>query len=130
MFAWPFIGGQIATVLFVLIAGKSARRIAPLLAGALGAGLLVALILAIFLALPAFFGTLYFGVGLLGFTPILTSITFQRRMRLMLHLGRDVPPVQWYELLWLGIVVAALLPWGIGMVLLHVKPTLYDALQR
>ena len=88
-FAWPFLAGQIATLGMVLAWGKSLRHIAPFLAGTLATGFMVATCIGVLLALPAAFGTLAFGIGLLGFTPLFTAFTFFRRMRLMWHLSRD-----------------------------------------
>ncbi|MFN0019407.1 MAG: hypothetical protein ACKVP0_14170 [Pirellulaceae bacterium] len=114
-FAWPLLGFQIAVFLLALFAGKSARRIAPFLAGVLGVGLTCGLILTVFLALPAILLLPAYGLGLLGFTPLLACIAFQRRTRLMNDLGKDVPGR--FGMLLAGMLVSVLVPLVIGMVL-------------
>jgi hypothetical protein len=114
-FAWPLLAFQIAGFLLALFAGKSARRIAPFLAGVLGVGLTVGLILMVMLALPATLFLPIYGVGLLGFTPLFACIAFQRRMRLMNELGKEVP--ERFGMLLAGMVVSVLVPLAIGIVL-------------
>ena len=121
--AWPFLAGQIATPGFVLFGGKSLRPIASLLAGVLGAGFALAVILAVLMALPATGGAMYFGIGLLGFTPIFTCITYHRRMRLMWHLAREKEPeLRRMALAVLGIVLCLALPLIIGSLALAYAP--------
>jgi hypothetical protein len=91
-FAWPLLAALIVTLAIVLVWGKSLRRISSVLAGALGVGFLTAACLAIFLVFPAALGTFFFGIGLLGFTPIFTSYSYFRRMRVMWNLSRETDP--------------------------------------
>jgi hypothetical protein len=122
-YAWPFLAGQIASLGLVLACGKSLRRIAPFLAGVLATGFLAAACLGVLLALPAAMGTLAFGIGLLGFTPIFTSFAFFRRMRLMWHLSRGWTPEKVEFLLALfGILFYLLLTGLIGTAALAVAP--------
>jgi hypothetical protein len=124
-FAWPLLGFQIAAVLLTLISGKSARRIAPFLAGVLGVGLAVGLILVVMLALPAIVFLAAYGLGLLGFTPLLACIAFQRRMRLMNELGKEAPGR--FVMLLAGMLISVLVPLAIGMgltMIVHFQPAL------
>lgn len=86
-FAWPLLAGLIVTLAIVLVWGKSLRSIASILAGALGVGFLIAVCLGV--VFPAALGTFFFGIGLLGFTPIFTSFSYFRRMRVMWNLSRE-----------------------------------------
>lgn len=121
--AWPFLAGQIATLGMVLAGGKSLRGLAPFLAGVLAAGSVVAMCMAILLSLPAALGTFAWGIGLLGFTPFLTSFAFYRRMRLMWHLaGPWRQPRMKVLLAAAGVVLCLLLPIVVGGVALIVSP--------
>lgn len=115
-FAWPLFGFQIAGFLLALFAGKSARRFAPFLAGVLGVGLTCGLVLMVFLTLPAILLLPAYGLGLLGFTPLFACIAFQRRMRLMNELGKDVP--ERFVMLLAGMLVSVLIPLAIGILLI------------
>lgn len=122
-FAWPFLAGQIATLGLVLAWGKSLRRIAPFLAGILATGFMVAVGIAGVLVFPAALGTFAFGIGLLGFTPIFTSFTFFRRMRLMWHLSGDWTPEKIeLSLALFGILLCLLLTALVGAAALSVAP--------
>lgn len=122
-FAWPFLAGQIATLGMVLAWGKSLRRIAPFLAGVLATGFVVAACIGVLLALPAAFGTLAFGIGLLGFTPFFTGFTFFRRMRLMWSLSGGWTPEKIELLLALfGILLCLLLPVLVGAAAISIAP--------
>lgn len=115
LFAGPLLTLYSVAMLTALVAGKSARRIAPFLAGLLAGGLIFWLLLMIVLALPAIFFTSYYGAGLLGFSPAFASIAFQRRMRLMMHLSHEVPGRFW--LLVTGLLVSIVVPLAVGAVL-------------
>ncbi|MCE9527905.1 MAG: hypothetical protein K8R36_17825 [Planctomycetales bacterium] len=114
-FAWPLLAFQIVGFLLAPFAGRSARRIAPFLAGVLAVGLTVGLFLIVILTLPAILFLAAYGLGLLGFTPLLACIAFQRRMRLMNELGKEVP--ERFTMLLAGILVSVLVPLAIGTVL-------------
>ncbi len=94
-FAWPLLAGQTITLALVLGAGKSLRPAAPLIAGILAVGMMISFCLAALLAIPAALGTLVFGIGLLGFTPLFTCCTYYRRMRLMYLIGGEGRTYEW-----------------------------------
>ena len=126
-FAWPILVGQIATLGMVLAWGKSLRPIAPFLAGALATGFVISTCLGVLLVLPAMLGVFAFGIGLLGFTPIFTAITFCRRMRLMWLLSSGWKPEEAKFLLaGLGILICLALAVLVGATTLAVAPPKND----
>lgn len=94
-FAWPMLAGQIVTLSLVLGAGKLLRPVASLVAGILAVGMMISFCLAALLSIPAALGTLLFGIGLLGFTPLFTCCTYYRRMRLMWLIGGEGRTYEW-----------------------------------
>lgn len=114
-FGGPLVALHAGALLVVLVGGKAVQRISPFLTGILAGGLTFWLMLLVVLALPAIIYTFYYGVGLLGFAPAFASIAFQRRMRLMNEIGRDIPGR--FPMLILGILVSVLVPLGVGTVL-------------
>ncbi len=122
-YAWPMLAGQIATLEMVLAWGKSLRPVAPILAGFLATGFVISLCLSVFLVLPAALGTLFFGIGLLGFTPIFTCFAYFRRMRLMWFVARGERSHEWQlALAALGIILCLALAWAIGTIALNAVP--------
>jgi len=122
-YAWPLLAGQIATLGVVMAWGKSLRPIAPILAGILATGFVISLCLSVFLALPAALGALFFGIGLLGFTPIFTCRTYFRRMRLMWFVARGERSHEWQlALAALGVILCLGLTLAIGVMALYAAP--------
>lgn len=119
-YAWPLLAGEIATLGAVLVYGKRLRPVAPLLAGALFVGFLVALCLGALLSPLALLTALLYGIGLLGFTPMFTCWTYYRRMRLMWSLTKGERSLErQYALAALGMMICLVLAWIVGTVSLH-----------
>ncbi|MFN0021991.1 MAG: hypothetical protein ACKVP0_27400 [Pirellulaceae bacterium] len=119
-YAWPLLAGEIATLGAVLLFGKKLRPVAPVLAGALFVGFLVALCLGVLLSPLALLATLLIGIGLLGFTPIFTCWAYYRRMRVMWLLTKGERSLEWlYVWAALGILICLALAWLVGTVSLQ-----------
>jgi hypothetical protein len=122
-YAWPLLAGEIVTLGAVLVYGKKLRPVAPVLAGVLSVGFLVALSLGVLLSPLAAFATLLYGIGLLGFTPMFTCWAFFRRMRLMWFIAKGERSLEWlYALAALGILTCLLLAWFVGTMSLLLAP--------
>lgn len=76
--AYVFIGFQMAVLAAWLLLQPRLRRAAAFFAGPLLAGATFSLLLAVLISPLSVIGVLFFGLGLLGFTPFLTAFVFWR----------------------------------------------------
>lgn len=91
---------QMLFVLLWLTARPWLRLLAGFWLGSFGAGVMLAGVMALLLALPATVG-LMVGVGLLGFTPMFTTYAVTRRLREALQVGIAEESVNMNTLFWL-----------------------------
>jgi hypothetical protein len=116
--AYAVIGWQILTLAAWLLLGKVARPVAAWFSGTLAVGKLLSLLMGVVLFIPAIFGSLYFGIGLMGLTPLFTADAYSRRTKFAYQLASKERPAAAIGAYWLGVIMAVLVPLAIGLALL------------
>jgi hypothetical protein len=80
-FAYPILGCQMLFLIVWLVAKPKMQPIRTVFHGWLLMGSIMALMIGMMLFPVAFFGTLLFGLGLAGFTPLFTAYAYARRAK-------------------------------------------------
>lgn len=116
---YAFVGCQMLALSVWLTLGRIGRPWEAFLGGFLASGWLFALLVALALVIPAVIGTLLFGIGLLGLTPLLTAFVYGRQCHRALatkELTPAEPPAA--PLAVAGFFVSIVMPGLIGITLL------------
>jgi hypothetical protein len=116
--AYPLLAWQLAALTIVLVTGRLRGWWAAGFAGTLFVGLLVAGIISFPLTPLAVLGTLLL-IGILGFTPLLTTFTYGRRVGLLWTAATgDLPRRMALAGAAIGAMLAAVVPGGLGLAIL------------
>jgi hypothetical protein len=114
-----WIAVQMLALLTWLVFGSLLGRAQAVLAGILSMGAMISLIVAVPSFFLAFFGAAYYGIGLLGFTPLLTCYAFLGNMDQARRQAHRLQHKWTVRLLFLlGVVLAVAIPilidWAFG----------------
>jgi hypothetical protein len=79
---YAFVATQVLCLGIWLVAGRLPADVSAVWSGILYCGFAFSAMVAVLLLVPAILGVTFFGVGLLGFTPLFTTRAFYRRVML------------------------------------------------
>ncbi len=105
MAAYCFIVWQVVVLAIWLIGRGRLARLAGFFLGSFAAAVVFTALLGVFLLIPAFLGMIYYGIGLMGFTPLFTCRVFGQRARETLQVRDPLVPVWMF---WLFVLVGFL----------------------
>ena len=113
--AYCFIVWQMSFLAAWLLGRGQLARFAGFFLGNFAAAVVFTALMGIALLVPAFLGTLFFGVGLMGFTPLFTCRVFARRLREAIQVGAKSH--YFWLLAVVGFVLAIVVPLQIAAML-------------